>query len=249
MAPERGRSGVLVLRAWLEGGAGHQLRARITESRDLADLEQLVTTTTSVDEIVSTVQNWLSALVGGTDADRTAVNGSTLASAGRTAASALASSVPTASGASRVDDDLHSARTSQPEVIVGADGTNVQVLIRGTRGSLALTTLPAGHAAVAVRHASAEQLRYAFVGEGELWRRRPNGHDVGAIVPIRPGAAVRIQPGSDYQFRAHSGADLVMVAVALRDDHDLGPQRGRETHRADGPWTPTLAAGPHPTWP
>ena len=57
------RSGVLVVRAWVEGGTTAGLRARIIQSRDLTSTEQLVTTTSTVDEILATVRTWLDALL------------------------------------------------------------------------------------------------------------------------------------------------------------------------------------------
>jgi hypothetical protein len=63
MASMRERSGVLVVRAWVEGGTPEGLRARITQSRDLTSTEQLVTTTAHVDEILSTIRAWLDALL------------------------------------------------------------------------------------------------------------------------------------------------------------------------------------------
>jgi hypothetical protein len=66
------RSGVLVVRAWVEQGTVPSLRARITQSHDLSTTEQIVTTTADVEDILSTVRAWLDALLSGqaTLADR-----------------------------------------------------------------------------------------------------------------------------------------------------------------------------------
>ena len=63
MARTTERSGVLVVRAWVEGGTPEGLRARITQSRDLTSGEQLVTTTAHVEEIIGTIRAWLDALL------------------------------------------------------------------------------------------------------------------------------------------------------------------------------------------
>ena len=63
MASKTERSGVLVVRAWVEGGTPSGLRARITQSRDLTSAEQLVTTTAHVEEILATIRAWLDALL------------------------------------------------------------------------------------------------------------------------------------------------------------------------------------------
>jgi hypothetical protein len=67
MGKERERSGVLVVRAWVEGGTPAGLRARITQSNDLTRNEQTMTTTATVEGIISAVQTWLDALLSGTE--------------------------------------------------------------------------------------------------------------------------------------------------------------------------------------
>ena len=54
------RAGILVIRAWVEGGG---LRARITQSRDLRGAEQLLSTTSAVDDVLNTVRKWLEVLL------------------------------------------------------------------------------------------------------------------------------------------------------------------------------------------
>jgi hypothetical protein len=63
MSSMKERSGVLVVRAWVEGGTSSGLRARITQSRDLTSTEQIMTTTATVEEILATVRTWLDALL------------------------------------------------------------------------------------------------------------------------------------------------------------------------------------------
>jgi hypothetical protein len=63
MAKMTERSGVLVVRAWVEGGTPAGLRARITQSRDLTNTEQLVTTAATVEDILAAVRAWLDALL------------------------------------------------------------------------------------------------------------------------------------------------------------------------------------------
>jgi hypothetical protein len=70
MAKVTERSGVLIVRAWVEAGAMPGLRARITQSHDLTSTEQTVTTTSDIDDILSTVRGWLDALLSGQGAPR-----------------------------------------------------------------------------------------------------------------------------------------------------------------------------------
>ncbi|HZQ81932.1 MAG TPA: hypothetical protein VFB25_08155 [Gaiellaceae bacterium] len=52
------RAGVLIIRLWVEPGAEGQLRARLTQSRDLASRDQTTHAAGSVDEIVDHVRAW-----------------------------------------------------------------------------------------------------------------------------------------------------------------------------------------------
>jgi hypothetical protein len=58
------RSGVLVVRAWIEGEPA-QLKARITQTIDLARREPESATVSSGEEIEAEVRRWLAALESG----------------------------------------------------------------------------------------------------------------------------------------------------------------------------------------
>jgi hypothetical protein len=64
MASAGERSGVLVVRAWIEG-APPQLKARITHTIDLDQREPETATVSSADQIQDEIRRWLDALVGG----------------------------------------------------------------------------------------------------------------------------------------------------------------------------------------
>ncbi len=56
------RAAVMVVRVWIESGDGG-LRARLTESSDLASPQLSSRAAASVDEIVEIVRSWLEAFV------------------------------------------------------------------------------------------------------------------------------------------------------------------------------------------
>lgn len=58
MASEKERAGVMIVRIWLESGHEQELRARLTESSDLASREQTSHSAASVEEIVAIVREW-----------------------------------------------------------------------------------------------------------------------------------------------------------------------------------------------
>jgi len=57
------RTGVLVIRAWFEAGAGGGLRARITGNLDIASSEQTVTVASSPHGVAAAVLEWVDAFV------------------------------------------------------------------------------------------------------------------------------------------------------------------------------------------
>jgi hypothetical protein len=78
-SPPLDRAGLLIVRVWIEGDRESGMRARITRTLDLSTRDEVVTTTTSVEEIVATVHAWLDSFVGGCDelgySDRTLTEG------------------------------------------------------------------------------------------------------------------------------------------------------------------------------
>jgi hypothetical protein len=59
----RERTGVLVIRVWVERGVPSPLRARMTARSELACREQTVTVAAGVDAIVAAVREWLTTFV------------------------------------------------------------------------------------------------------------------------------------------------------------------------------------------
>ena len=57
------RTGVLVVRAWFEAGAGGGLRARITGNIDIAERAETVTVASSPEGIAAAVLEWVDAFV------------------------------------------------------------------------------------------------------------------------------------------------------------------------------------------
>jgi hypothetical protein len=60
--PQTERTGVLVIRAWIETNGEERLRARITQTIDIDQREQSSTIAATPDEITKAVSLWISAL-------------------------------------------------------------------------------------------------------------------------------------------------------------------------------------------
>jgi hypothetical protein len=73
---------------------------------------------------------------------------------------------------------------------VAPDGSDVRVLLRLSRGSMA----------------------HFELGAGRVWRRHGDRQE---IVPLRPGTCISIPQGTHFQFRAAGGAPLAAVGVTM----------------------------------
>lgn len=62
------RTGVLILRLWVEGNPSDGFRARITQSLDASETERAVAMAGSSDDVCNVVREWINAFVTRTDA-------------------------------------------------------------------------------------------------------------------------------------------------------------------------------------
>ena len=92
------------------------------------------------------------------------------------------------------------------------DGSEVRLLVRGDRGSMAHFTLPAGEVSQAVAHGTVEELWYFVAGRGEMWRRRGSEEQ---IVEVSAGVSITIPTGTSFQFRALGDEPLEAVGVTM----------------------------------
>jgi mannose-6-phosphate isomerase-like protein (cupin superfamily) len=118
---------------------------------------------------------------------------------------------------------------------IAPDGTAVRLLLSLAGGSMAHFELPAGGVSHAVTHRTVEEIWFVVSGRGSIWRRQEG---VERIEPLAPGTALTIPLGTAFQFRAESDSALAFVAITMP------PWPGmEEALSAQGPWTPTVAAG------
>jgi mannose-6-phosphate isomerase-like protein (cupin superfamily) len=84
-----------------------------------------------------------------------------------------------------------------PEAIA-PDTSEIRLLARATRGSMAHGTLPPTAVSLAIRHRNVEEVWFVVSGRGQVWRKL-NGHE--EVVNAGPGASLSIPPGTHFQFR------------------------------------------------
>lgn len=96
--------------------------------------------------------------------------------------------------------------------IVAPDGSDVRVLLRTGRGSMAHFELAPGRASDPIRHRSVDEIWFVLSGAGEMWRRQDDREEV---VALEPGICVSIPVGTHFQFRATGAGPLAAVGVAM----------------------------------
>src|SRR5919204_4810908 len=83
-----------------------------------------------------------------------------------------------------MDQDFATMELPDTPDVVAPDGSDVRVLLRLGRGSMAHFELAAGRVSRAVAHRSVEEIWYVLSGQGEMWRRQGERQET---VLLRPG--------------------------------------------------------------
>lgn len=96
---------------------------------------------------------------------------------------------------------------------IAPDGSEVQVLLGLTRGSMAHFELPPGQTSRAVTHRTVEEIWFVLSGRGEMWRRQDGQPDT--IVPVESGVCLTIPLGTHFQFRALGAEPLCALGVTM----------------------------------
>ncbi len=115
---------------------------------------------------------------------------------------------------------------------VAPDGSDVRILLRLDRGSLAHFELSPGETSIAVAHRTVEEIWYFLNGRGELWRKSEDHEEV---VPVEPHVCITIPAGTHFQFRAFGHEPLAAIGVTMPP----WPGEG-EAYEVQGTWAPTI---------
>ena len=116
--------------------------------------------------------------------------------------------------------------------IMAPDGSEVRILCRMGRGSMAHFTLPPGAVSIAVAHHTIEEVWYFISGRGRMWRRMGCTEET---VEIEPGLSLTIPIGAQFQFRCDGDEPLTAIGVAMP------PWPGQdEAYPVEGPWQSTV---------
>jgi mannose-6-phosphate isomerase-like protein (cupin superfamily) len=95
---------------------------------------------------------------------------------------------------------------------VAPDGSEVRLLARSERGSMAEFRLAPGAVSRAVVHRTVEELWFILAGTGRMWRRQGEAEE---IVALAPGLSLSLPVGTSFQFRCDGPTPLAAVGVTM----------------------------------
>ena len=98
--------------------------------------------------------------------------------------------------------------------LLAPDTSEIRLLAQVGGGSAVHCTLRPGQVSVAVRHRTVEEIWYVVGGAGELWRRESGTGDE-EVVALRPGVAITLPLGTEFQFRVVGDAPLAFLCVTV----------------------------------
>lgn len=124
--------------------------------------------------------------------------------------------------------DVESAETGRSPL-----GAHIRMLIDGPHGNMIHSTVPPGMVGRACRFRTIDEFWFILSGEGEIWRRSPDG--VETVTRLAPGVCVDITLGTEFQYRCTGMEPLVFTCTAMP------PWPGDdEAVIVEGPWVPAL---------
>ena len=92
------------------------------------------------------------------------------------------------------------------------DGSEVRILARTARGSMAEFTLPPGQISIAMAHLTVEEVWFFTSGQGQIWRKNDETEEV---VQIHPGLSISIPVGTHFQFRNDGTEPLRAIGTTM----------------------------------
>lgn len=108
--------------------------------------------------------------------------------------------------------DFETSRLPPRADVVAPDGSDVRVLAKTERGSMAHFELAPGRASDAIRHRTVDEIWFVLSGRGEIWRKQGGREE---IVALEPGVSLTIPVGTHFQFRATGDKALTVVGVTM----------------------------------
>lgn len=123
--------------------------------------------------------------------------------------------------------DFETMQLAVDRDVIAPDGSDVRVLLRLERGSMAHFTLGPGRTSAAMAHRTVEEIWYVLGGRGEMWRKQGDREEVASM---ETGTCLSIPVGTSFQFRSLGDDPLTVIAVTMPawpGDGEAYPVAGR----------------------
>ncbi|KAB5523123.1 hypothetical protein GE09DRAFT_1293553 [Coniochaeta sp. 2T2.1] len=142
-----------------------------------------------------------------------------------------------------------SSSSSLPDVIslptkadvIAPDGSEVRILARTDRASMANFRLAPGQVTIGVVHRTVDEVWMVTGGEGSIWRCADGGRpELGSEDKLVPGVSIPIPVGTHFQFKAAEGGkglDILGVTVPP------WPGEGEAVESGVAPWKANVEGG------
>ena len=112
-------------------------------------------------------------------------------------------------------------------------GAHIRFLMDGPHANMIHSTVPPGMVGRACQFRTIDEYWYVLSGEGELWRRAPDGRE--GVTRLVDGVCIDIPLGTAFQYRCTGPAPLVFTCTAMP------PWPGDdEAVIIEGPWAPDV---------
>ena len=129
---------------------------------------------------------------------------------------------------------LETKRIAAAPDTTAPDGSEVRVLCQGSRGGLAIFSLPPRAVAKAVAHRTVEEIWYVLSGSGRIWRKLGEQEEVAELTA---GVSLMIPTSTHFQFRCDSDHPLEVLGATMP------PWPGEsEAYFVGGIWRPTVVS-------
>jgi len=92
------------------------------------------------------------------------------------------------------------------------DGSEIYLLVNGSKGGLCQCILPVGATSRATSHNTVEELWYFFEGQGDVYRKGINNDEPTAV---NPGTSLVIPVHTIFQFRNTGEVPLKFIIVTM----------------------------------
>ncbi|KAH8902492.1 hypothetical protein BR93DRAFT_932069 [Coniochaeta sp. PMI_546] len=121
--------------------------------------------------------------------------------------------------------------------VIAPDGSEVRILAKTDRASMANFRLAAGQVTIGVVHRTVDEVWMVTGGEGIIWRCPDGRPDLGFEDKLVPGVSIPIPVGTHFQFRAAEGTFLDILGVTVPP----WPGENEAIVSNVAPWKPNIA--------